>query len=286
MNNTIGDSAMKNQVIKLLLVDDEESILKIISTILGKKEELEVITANSGSMALDILANQKVDIVISDYQMPKMNGLELLQKLREKDKTKPFILLTGRGREDIAIKALNLGASYYTKKTADVSSVVSELLHVISDIDIDQEPDIEIEIPDLIDKLSGLQSIGLFKGDIEERLKLIQSFKEDFISYQFENNFSDWEEIFKALGNKLRLAILALITHGINQSFEIEHILNVSQPTVSHHLKILSDAGIVKLEKSGKWNVIQMEANSKNSRVNVGIELLKCLLVGHIFNDT
>jgi len=277
---------MKNQVIKLLLVDDEESILKIISTILGKKEELEVITANSGSMALDILANQKVDIVISDYQMPKMNGLELLQKLREKDKTKPFILLTGRGREDIAIKALNLGASYYTKKTADVSSVVSELLHVISDIDIDQEPDIEIEIPDLIDKLSGLQSIGLFKGDIEERLKLIQSFKEDFISYQFENNFSDWEEIFKALGNKLRLAILALITHGINQSFEIEHILNVSQPTVSHHLKILSDAGIVKLEKSGKWNVIQMEANSKNSRVNVGIELLKCLLVGHIFNDT
>ena len=82
---------------KALIVDDEIHIVHVVAIKL-RNNGYEVITANNGSEAYDIACSEKPDIVVTDYQMPVMSGIELIQKLREKEDTKdiPVILLTAR----------------------------------------------------------------------------------------------------------------------------------------------------------------------------------------------
>ena len=69
------------------------------------------------------------DVVISDYEMPQKNGLEFLTELRKQNNNIPFILFTGKGREEVAIKALNLGADGYFNKQGNPETVYGELVH-------------------------------------------------------------------------------------------------------------------------------------------------------------
>ncbi len=85
-----------------------------------ENEKLEIETATSAEKALEMLENNPFDIVVSDYQMPVMDGLEFLDTLRREKKSDiPFIIFTGKGREEVAIKALNLGADRYLQKGGD-----------------------------------------------------------------------------------------------------------------------------------------------------------------------
>ena len=63
---------------------------------------------------------------------------------------------------------------------------------------------------------------------------------------------------FKALGNAHRIKIIQLLKEGILCSCELEFVLKLSQPTISHHLKILEEAKIINTDKRGKWNQIQL----------------------------
>jgi PAS domain S-box-containing protein len=80
------------------------------------------------------LSTKHYDIVISDYEMPQKNGLEFLKELREQKNDIPFIIFTGRGREDVAVNALNLGADRYLNKNGSPEAVYVELTHAIEDI--------------------------------------------------------------------------------------------------------------------------------------------------------
>ena len=62
------------------------------------------------------------DAVILDYQMPETNGIDFLKLIRSRDDPIPFILFTGRGREEVVIEALNSGADFYLQKGGDPSS--------------------------------------------------------------------------------------------------------------------------------------------------------------------
>jgi PAS domain S-box-containing protein len=77
------------------------------------------------------LSTGHYDVVVSDYEMPKKNGLEFLKELREAKNEIPFILFTGKGREEVAIKALNLGADGYHHKQGAPETVYGELTHII-----------------------------------------------------------------------------------------------------------------------------------------------------------
>jgi len=105
-------------MIRVLHVEDEILVhLLIKKNLIEVESDMEITCVNSGKDAIDLLAKESFDCVISDYQMPGINGLELLKILRKKKKRVPFIFLTGQGNEEIAAEAFRLGADdYFTKE--------------------------------------------------------------------------------------------------------------------------------------------------------------------------
>ncbi len=114
-------------MISILYVDDESTMLEIGKLFLERGGQFSVDIINSVPAALDLLNTKKFDAIVSDYQMPEMDGIEFLKKVRSSGKTIPFILFTGRGREEIVIQALNEGADFYLQKGGEPLSQFTEL---------------------------------------------------------------------------------------------------------------------------------------------------------------
>ena len=118
--------------IRVLIVDDEPGILEIAKDFLESGGDITVTTAESASQALSRLKKHNIDVIISDYQMPPgMNSIELLKKLRDEGNDTPFIIFTGRGREEVAIEALNNGAAFYLQKGINIEVQFTELRNMI-----------------------------------------------------------------------------------------------------------------------------------------------------------
>jgi len=124
-------SPEKANSIRVLHVDDDPSILEISKQILGDMGNFEISNASCVDEALKKLETQTFDVVVSDYAMPQKDGLQFLKEIREQKNDIPFILFTGKGREEVAIKALNLGANGYANKQGDPETVYGELSHSI-----------------------------------------------------------------------------------------------------------------------------------------------------------
>lgn len=90
-----------------------------------------VTTVRSGKSAVDLILSGIFDIVVSDYQMPGMNGIDLLKAYRQAGSQVPFILFTGKGREEVIIEAINSGVAFYLQKGGDPVSLFAELAHKI-----------------------------------------------------------------------------------------------------------------------------------------------------------
>jgi PAS domain S-box-containing protein len=91
----------------------------------------EIDQAGCVDEALKKLSSEHYDIVVSDYEMPQKDGLQFLKELRESKNEIPFILFIGKGREDVAIQALNLGADGYHHKQGSPETVYGELSHLM-----------------------------------------------------------------------------------------------------------------------------------------------------------
>lgn len=122
---------LKSMTISLLFVDDEPSLLDIGKIFLERSPGITVTTVESAASALRELEQTPFDAIVSDYQMPGMDGIAFLQEVRSRSLTLPFILFTGKGREEIVIKALNSGADYYLQKGGDPGSQYAELAHKV-----------------------------------------------------------------------------------------------------------------------------------------------------------
>lgn len=101
--------------VDLLLVDDDRNFLELTSSWLRSETDFSVETTVDPEEALDLATSGEVDVVVSDYRMPGMDGLELLEAVKEEAGI-PFVLFTGKSREEVAIEALNLGADRYVQK--------------------------------------------------------------------------------------------------------------------------------------------------------------------------
>jgi len=122
---------LKEKRLHILHVDDDASFLEVSKEILSSESNFEVDTAESAEEAGRKMNSTSYDAIVSDYQMPNKNGLEFLKELRAQKIEIPFILLTGKGREEIAITALNLGADGYVNKQGNTETVYGELTHYI-----------------------------------------------------------------------------------------------------------------------------------------------------------
>jgi PAS domain S-box-containing protein len=129
---TVIDSTEKK--IRVLHVDDELALLKVAKQCLEMQGPFRVDTASSVEEASAKLEKERYDAVVSDYQMPGKDGLEFLKELRESGNSVPFIMFTGKGREEVAIRALNLGANQYLNKTGETETVYTELAHTIAEL--------------------------------------------------------------------------------------------------------------------------------------------------------
>ena len=115
----------------VLYVDDEPMLLELAKLFLESTGDYRVDTVTSATKALDILAKNSYDCIISDYQMPVMDGIVFLKTFRSTGNVVPFIIFTGKGREEVVIEALNNGADFYLQKGGDPKSQFAELAHKV-----------------------------------------------------------------------------------------------------------------------------------------------------------
>lgn len=117
--------------ISVLYVDDEPALLDVGKKFLEFGGGFDVQITDSSREVLHLLQTKNFDTIISDYQMPDMDGIALLKKVRLAYPDLPFILFTGKGREEVVIQAFDAGADYYVQKGDDMQSQFRELSHKI-----------------------------------------------------------------------------------------------------------------------------------------------------------
>ena len=118
-------------MISVLYVDDDSNLLEICKLYLEDTGEFHVDISESAPHALDILKHRTYDVVISDYQMPEMNGIEFLRILKKTYPALPVMIFSGKGREEIAIIAFESGADFYLQKGGEPRTMYTELSHMI-----------------------------------------------------------------------------------------------------------------------------------------------------------
>jgi DNA-binding NtrC family response regulator len=107
---------------KILVVDDEERVRILFKRIL-LKEGYEVDCAASGSEAIDKLAKDSFDIVVTDLKMDGIDGLDLIKKGKTMNQALPFILISGYGTAQTAVSAAKEGADVYLMKPIDITDL-------------------------------------------------------------------------------------------------------------------------------------------------------------------
>jgi two-component system chemotaxis response regulator CheY len=103
---------------KILIVDDFSTMRRIVKNILRQLNFVNIIEADDGSTALEALQREKIDLVVSDWNMPKMTGLELIKVIRCDDALKhiPFLMVTAEAQQENIIEAVKSGVSNYIVK--------------------------------------------------------------------------------------------------------------------------------------------------------------------------
>lgn len=118
---------------KVLVVDDFATMRRIVKNILTQLGFKNIVEADDGATAVDLLKNEKVDLIISDWNMPKMTGLELLKKIRadEKYSKHPFLMVTAEAQKQNVIEAVQAGVSNYVVKPFTAEAISEKLKKII-----------------------------------------------------------------------------------------------------------------------------------------------------------
>jgi len=103
---------------KVLVVDDFATMRRIVKGVLKQLGFSSIVEAEDGSAALEVLKKEKIGLIVSDWNMPKMTGLDLLKSVRADDNLKatPFIMVTAEGQKENVIEAVKAGVSNYIVK--------------------------------------------------------------------------------------------------------------------------------------------------------------------------
>ena len=123
---------------KILLIDDEPDILRVLSMSL-RADGYDVSTADSGEKGLQVFADEKPQIVLTDIKMPGMDGIEVLRQIKQSSEEPEVIIITGHGDIDLAIEALQFGASDFINKPVKDKALAISLQRALEKIDIKRQ---------------------------------------------------------------------------------------------------------------------------------------------------
>ncbi len=161
---------MTGKGLKILLVDDEPFIRDIIQEMLAADGHTAE-TAADGREALGKIASATdIDLVISDMEMPEVDGMELIRRLREKDETIPVIILTGNDEIKVAVEAMKAGADDYLLKDENIQDAIPMAIHRVMEKHRLAEKNRQL-MADLARKNRELERLSLLDGltDIPNR---------------------------------------------------------------------------------------------------------------------
>ena len=118
---------------RILVVDDAQTMRRIIVNLLRQLGFTNMTEADDGTTAWDKLSSEHIDLIISDWNMPKMTGIDLLKKVRESDtyKITPFIMVTAEGKRENVIAAVQAGVSNYIVKPFNAATLKEKMTKVI-----------------------------------------------------------------------------------------------------------------------------------------------------------
>lgn len=201
--------------LNILCVEDEPQALSQLELSLESFCK-GLYTAKDGAQALEILENNKIDVIVTDLNMPKVNGLELLKIVRQNYKDMVVIIVTAHSESDFLLKAIELKADGYILKPLNLQELFSLISKNISPKYLEDELD--------------------SKNTLLKILKTIGGKRVQIIEYIFNN--IDENNLF------------------IGTYDDIATKLNASKPTVVNTFKILIDDGILTRVKNGQYELL------------------------------
>jgi len=112
---------------KVMLVDDSRTIRNIQKNVLAQLGHTDILEAGDGQEALNILAQEQADLMLVDWNMPNMDGITLVRKVRETNKEIPIIMCTTEAQKDRVIEAIKAGVNNYVVKPFNVESLAEKI---------------------------------------------------------------------------------------------------------------------------------------------------------------
>ncbi len=126
---------MVDKNMRILVIDDAQTMRRIVINLLRQLGFTNMQEADDGTTAWERLGQEPYDLIISDWNMPKMTGIDLLRKVRADDKYKatPFIMVTAEGKRENVIAAVQAGVSNYIVKPFNAATLKEKMVKVIGD---------------------------------------------------------------------------------------------------------------------------------------------------------
>lgn len=116
--NEQGLMADVGKEVRILHIDDDHDLTDLVSTfLLRERDHFDIVSKNDPRVGLDCLKEADVDCIVCDYEMPGLDGLDVLEHVRSEFPDLPFILFTGKGSEEIASEAISKGVTEYLQKS-------------------------------------------------------------------------------------------------------------------------------------------------------------------------
>jgi two-component system chemotaxis response regulator CheY len=112
---------------KVMLVDDSRTIRNIQKNVLAQLGHTDILEAGDGVEALSLIAQDPPDLILIDWNMPNMDGITLVRKIRETDKLTPLIMCTTEAQKDRVIEAIKAGVNNYVVKPFNVESLAEKI---------------------------------------------------------------------------------------------------------------------------------------------------------------
>ncbi|OVE75830.1 hypothetical protein BVX97_03180 [bacterium E08(2017)] len=234
---------------RLLFVDDEANILQGLKRMLrSERNEWDMVFANSGEEAMQIIDSDPVEIVISDMRMPGMSGVDLLKAVQEKHPEVIRFVLSGHADQDMIIQSVGVTHQYLAKpcdpellkKSVTRAFALRELLHGDKVQEIVKDQSSLPSLPDLYQKLSAkLNSKNstakdisvIISQDISMTARVLQMVNSAFFGLQRE--VESVEQAVSFLGVETISGIV--LTSGVFESFKSEQVEKFDIPALNEH---------------------------------------------------